>query len=122
MPETISLSSLGCGALEEEFQSVLSKVLANIDDPNVKPSAVRRITISFTFKPNKDRELAELNYLVDHSLAKNESTQTQIFIKEKSAKPGEFLAYEVNPNQLQMFEEPEKPAIPNNVTQLERKI
>lgn len=128
MPETITLGTLGKGGLEEAFQSALEKVLANIYDPNVKAIAVRRIAINLTWKPNKDREVANLDYSVEPILAKAEAASTQVYMQEKHSEPGKIAAYEINPAQIQMFDEndPDEDEaklnkVFNNVTKLQQK-
>src|SRR5438105_1285422 len=51
----VSLETLGQGAAVELFDEELQKALANILDPNTKPTTTRAVTLTFTIKPDEDR-------------------------------------------------------------------
>ena len=51
----VKLSELREGAVEEQFQQALAKVLANIEDVNTDPRAKRSLTIKIEFTPSPDR-------------------------------------------------------------------
>lgn len=65
----LTLSNLGQGAAEELFKEELRRVLANILDPNTKATTVRSIQLKLTFKPNDDRDAANMVIAVDSKLA-----------------------------------------------------
>lgn len=56
--EDVTLVNLNNGAAVELFDLELRRVIENIEDENVKPDAVREITLKVTIKPNEDRDLA----------------------------------------------------------------
>ena len=53
----VSLDTLGGGVVPELFAHELENVLANIDDPNTSPEAVRQLTIVVTIKPSEQDEV-----------------------------------------------------------------
>lgn len=56
----VTLDTIGGGALSELFDAELARILANIADPNTDTSAKRVVTISVSFKPNLDRDVADV--------------------------------------------------------------
>lgn len=50
------INSIGAGAAAEKFAAELAAVLDNIRDPNTEAEGVRKITVTWTFLPQKDRE------------------------------------------------------------------
>jgi len=52
----ISLDSMGNGALLEQFGIAAAQVARNVMDPNTDPEKARKVTITFTFKPDKNRK------------------------------------------------------------------
>lgn len=52
----VKLSELREGAVEEQFQQALAKVLQNIEDPNTEAKATRTLTIKIVFTPSPDRQ------------------------------------------------------------------
>jgi len=79
--ETVSLQSLGGGALVEQFEYALLDVLRNIQDPNTSPSAAREIVMKATFKPPKDsRNVADIILNVTTKLAPNKSYSSRVYI------------------------------------------
>ena len=60
MQQGVTLDTLGGGALSELFTAELNRVLANIADPNTDEKAKRSISINVTLKPNRDRDIADV--------------------------------------------------------------
>lgn len=55
----IDLNSLAEGAVAEKLDAEFQNVLKNMVDPNTDPTKARSITLTLTFKGNKNRELWE---------------------------------------------------------------
>ena len=53
----ISLADLAEGAVEERFNQELSRVLANIADPNTDPKKARKVTVTVTLKADENRDI-----------------------------------------------------------------
>jgi len=92
----VSLDNLGHGAAAEMFQNELSRVIANISDPNTKPDAARGLTLKLTIKPNKDRTFCAVSIACDGKLAPVQAFETQMFI---GMDKGKGVASEYNPAQ-----------------------
>lgn len=52
----ISLDKMGEGALLEQFGIAAAQVARNVMDPNTDPEKARKVTITFTFKSDKNRK------------------------------------------------------------------
>lgn len=50
------ISTLGAGAAAEKFATALKAILENIRDVNTEPEARRKITMTWDFVPEEDRE------------------------------------------------------------------
>lgn len=67
--EIKSLDQVMNGAVNERFQAELSKVWQNIFDPNTNPEQKRSVTLTFTFKPNQNRDAASMSFNVSSKVA-----------------------------------------------------
>ena len=92
--EHITLSQIGNGSLEERFQEELQKILVNIQDPNTKPVDQRKITMTVAFKPNEDRDDAQIMIGVSSSLASYKQVSTSVFLSTDKDKDGKYYAEE----------------------------
>ncbi len=90
----LDIAELAGGAVAEKFNAALTKVIANILDPNTNPCAARKIVITLEFKPNMKREMAEVKAKVDLKLVAEEPCETSIFIE--SGRDGHFNVTEFN--------------------------
>ena len=100
MRETLTLDNLGGGAAQEQFNHELSKVLANILDPNTKPTALRGLTLTVKFKPDEDREMVDVEVNCSSKLATIKPFPTQIYMSV--GEDGQAVAMEYNPKQMHM--------------------
>jgi len=103
MPNVFSLDSLAGGALAEQIQDALDKVLENIADPNTNYKTNRKLTIALTFTPDDKRELAKVTMEVKPTLAAATPSTTRIIIDRN--KDGQVVCAEYRkgiPGQVQM--------------------
>lgn len=111
MGEPLSFENLGCGAAQEKFEEALSKVLADIMDPNTPPRAVREINLKMTIKPSEDRTSGDVEIFCNAKLAPDKPFPTRIFIGQDVS--GNPEAHEINSGQLDLF-----PKAKGNVTSM----
>ena len=78
--EKLQLNNLAGGAVEERFNDVLQDVLDNIIDPNTDPKKARKITLTVTFKPNDDRDIAMVEFAAVPSMAPPKPINSSIMI------------------------------------------
>lgn len=88
----ISLGSIANGAAEQLFKRELNQVFKNIDDMNTLVTTPREINLKFKFKPNADRDSAEVELHVSSKLAPVKAVDTSVHIVEE--KGGRFTAYQ----------------------------
>jgi len=78
-----TLETLGQGVAAELFEAELKKVLANILDPNTKPTETRSITITVSIKPNDARDMANVKIQPRVKLSPINPFDTAIFLKQQ---------------------------------------
>ncbi|BCJ98084.1 hypothetical protein [Anaerocolumna chitinilytica] len=67
--EKINLEDFAGGALAEKINQALREVTENVQDPNTKATAKRKITCTFTFSPSEQRDLVATSIDVKSTLA-----------------------------------------------------
>lgn len=82
--QLVSLETLARGAVQEQFDYELTRVLANIVDPNTNPCAARTITLKVVLKPDMRRESAGVLVSASSKLAANIPVTTTLFIEERN--------------------------------------
>jgi len=97
----VSLDTIGGGALVELFDAELSRILANIADPNTDTKVQRRITLSVSFKPNRERDIADVTMKCESKLAGIQSVDSQLFLGKQK---GKLIAVESDPRQTTLFD------------------
>ncbi len=114
MAETtdVSLATLMGGLAVERFDDALQELLKNIVDPNTPATAKRSIKLDVTFKPDKNRDMGNVEIAVTSKLAPAEKVTTRVFIAMTRNGP---VATESNPNQPVL---PEMQTAGTNVTPL----
>lgn len=75
-----TLATVAGGAAEELFASALATIMANVDDPNTAPGATRKITLTFTLKPNERREGGSLSVACGVKLAGVQPHDVTVFM------------------------------------------
>lgn len=104
----VTLETIGGGALSELFGAELARVLANIADPNTDTGAKRTISIAVTFKPNRDRDVADVELKCSSKLAGIMTVSAQVFMGRHQ---GKLVAVENDPRQSNLFDAPKPTAV-----------
>jgi hypothetical protein len=94
--QCVTLETLNSGAVIELFESEWQKLLNNIQDPNTKPDAARKVKIEIAVKPAKDRRNASTSVSVTANLAPTVPHEASIVIGVEN---GEVQAYTFDPRQ-----------------------
>jgi hypothetical protein len=92
--ERLNIANIARGALVEQADEEIQKVLDNIKDPNTDPKKVRKVSITITFKPNEKRNLANVNFQTKATLIPALPVETNIVI-EKDSRNGKAVAAEI---------------------------
>jgi hypothetical protein len=99
----VTLETIGGGALSELFAAELTRILANIADPNTDPAAKRIVTFTVSFKPNRARDVADVELKCSSKLAGIMTVSTQLFMGKHQ---GKLIAVESDPRQTPLFDNP----------------
>ena len=95
----LDLNNIAKGAAVERFELELEKVMENINDPNTKSDGVRQITLSFTIKPDEDRENLDVIVESKCKLCPTRIAKGNAYIGRRN---GKLVAYSHNPNQMEL--------------------
>lgn len=82
----VTLDTIGGGALSELFGAELARILANIADPNTDATTKRAISITVSFKPKADREIADVELKCGSKLAGIMTVSTRLFMGRHQGK------------------------------------
>lgn len=96
--EKLNISNLAGGAVVEQFDIELQKVLENIADLNVDAVKARQINVKITFKPSKNRAIASINIQAKSSLVPINPLETNIYIDKD--RNGQIVAEEFGNGQV----------------------
>lgn len=102
----VTIDTIGGGAIAELFQAELSRILSNITDPNCDTSSKRVMTIQVKFKPNRDRDVADVEITCSSKLAGIMTVATQLFMGKHK---GKLIAVESDPRQSNLFDAERQP-------------
>lgn len=78
--DKLTMSNMARGALSEQFETELEKVLENIMDPNTEAKKPRKITINMEFKPNEQRNMAQIKCQAKSVVVPANTVETAIII------------------------------------------
>ena len=111
LPPLLSLDNLANGAGQELFNEALTRLAANIGDPNTEPTQVRKIVLTLTAKPYKDRTGAELTVKVDNRLAGLKPVESSMYVGNHR---GQFLAFTKDSRQVEIdYQVPDSQTAPD---------
>lgn len=105
----VTLETIGNGSLGELFAAELARVLDNIADPNTDQKTKRVITLQVSFKPGRDRDVADVELKCSSKLAGINSVNALVYIGRRD---GKVVAVEDNVKQAALFDDPNAPARP----------
>lgn len=104
MPNMINFNEFANGALAEQLNTELVKVLENIADPNTEARDARKVTLTLTFKPDEAREFSSVDIKTQAKLASPKPLSTKMLI-DKDLKTGKVVGAEYKkqvPGQMTM--------------------
>lgn len=76
----LNVATLIQGGAVERFQDELSRVIANITDPNTPAKKTRTVTLKMTIKPNEQRNMAEVLVATSSTVCPASPIETSIYI------------------------------------------
>ena len=94
MVETKSILEMAQGAIMEQVNLEVSKIVDNILDLNTEPKKKRTLTLTVDFVPNSDRSQVVINATAKSKLLPNNAVQTTLYVGA-DASTGEIQAVEM---------------------------
>lgn len=104
-----SILEMARGAIQERVDYEMSRILANILDPNTSPTAKRKLTLTLELKPDEERTNIQVRCVAKPGLAPTNPVITSLYVAD-----GESVVEMVPqiPGQMEMDGgEQEKPAM-----------
>lgn len=96
--DKLNILNIAKGALVEQADVEIQRILENIADPNTEIKKPRKLTITMTFKP-MDREATAINVVTKSSCVPYNAVSTQVFIGRNNE--GTVVAEEFVKGQIQ---------------------
>lgn len=104
-----SVLEMAKGAILEQTDNEMTKIMSNILDPNTDPKKARKLTITLTFKPDESREFVSLEAQAKSTIAPIMPIATRMILEaDKDGNPKAMELTRNDPNQLHMFEDGEE--------------
>lgn len=98
----LNLATIGGGDLSALVDRAIAKVCENVADPNIKTEAIRKIKIAIKIKPDKNGQMAQMQYEVKTEVPGPEPGQATAYIAMDQATK-EITLYPVDLRQTEMF-------------------
>lgn len=80
MEKIIDLNEFACGAMAEQVNIELAKVLKNIADPNTDHKVKRKLVVTLTFTTDDSRDMTVVDVKTQSKLAPPKALNTKILI------------------------------------------
>lgn len=111
MKTRLDAMNLGDGALQDLFENSMKKVMANINDPSTKATAVRKVSLEITITPDESRSMAAIVVSASTTLAHIKPVSTAALLEQQD---GKLTAY------IHQSEEAET-ELPGNIISMEKR-
>lgn len=104
-----SILEMAKGAILEQTDNEVTKILSNILDPNTDPKKARKLTITVTFKADDSREFVAIEAQAKSNIAPIMPIATRMILEaDKNGNPKAMELTKNDPNQVHMFEDGEE--------------
>lgn len=97
MQERTSILEMARGAIMEQVDGEISKIVDNIIDPNTEAKKKRQLILTIDFVPSADRGVVSVSASAKCKLQAANSIQTSLYVGV-DGKTGEIIATEMTPN------------------------
>lgn len=78
-----SILQMARGAIQERADYEITKILDNILDPNTSATAVRKLTITLTLKPDDTRQNIAVGVVAKSTLAATNPVTTSLYVADQ---------------------------------------
>lgn len=99
----LNIGNICRGAVAERFERACAEIMKNIKDPNTAAEAKRKMTMTFTFVPFKDRTGAQVSFSIDTRMPGAEPVEGTVFIMQ--SQNGVVRGFAKDPRQDALFTE-----------------
>lgn len=104
-----SVLEMAKGAILEQTDNEMARIMANILDPNTDAKKARKLTITLTFKADETREFVSLEAQAKSTIAPIMPIATRMILEaDKDGNPKAMELTRNDPNQVHMFEDGEE--------------
>ena len=80
-----SILQMARGAIQERADYEMSRLLANILDPNTSSTAKRKLTLTLELKPDDDRQTITVSCTAKSTLAATNPVVTSLYVADKDS-------------------------------------
>ncbi|MEW5952662.1 MAG: hypothetical protein AB1815_02735 [Bacillota bacterium] len=80
MPEKINVLELARGAIQEQINNEVGRILENLMDPNTDVKTKRKLTVTLEFKPDENRDTVDCTAQAKATLAPVKPIQTVLIM------------------------------------------
>lgn len=95
--EKASILEMAKGAIMEQVNGEISKIVDNIIDPNTEAKKKRQLVLTIDFLPSADRSVVSVSASAKCKLQCANSIQTSLYVGVNGS-TGEIIATEMTPN------------------------
>ena len=78
-----SILQMACGGFLEVTDLEMTKVIANIMDPNTSATAKRKVAVTIELKPDSSRQNVVVSYTVKSTLAATNPVTTTLYVADE---------------------------------------
>ena len=110
---TINIGNVCDGAAIGAFDSALTKVLANINDPNTSATSTRTITLTVSITPKEDRTQLNTKFACATKTAAPVPAESRMYMTKD--KDGNLYAVDKDPRQAFLFNPPKPKEVPKPI-------
>jgi hypothetical protein len=96
--QNMNIANIADGALVEQADIEIRKVIENILDPNTGTKMVRKVIVELDFKADERRDVSEVKFTVKSKLAPQTPITTRIAFDRN--RNGDIVTEELRPNGL----------------------
>ena len=82
----LNISNIADGALVEQVDCEIQKVLANIIDVNTDATKKRKIVVTLTFEPSDDRDITDVTFETKSQLQPSRKQTTRVAFEKHGSK------------------------------------
>ena len=100
--DSVNILEVARGAIGEKLSYELAAVVKNINDPNTKADAVRKLSITVSLKPDSERKNISMSTQVKSTLVPTNNIETSLWLTEDNGNPALVEMTPQIPGQMNM--------------------